>query len=294
MPYADELRQIAASRAAFTGDPRAEAAARHAGLAIGDPSRPDPLRAIAAAYRRDPVIADRLGRDAVAGAADAAAMHAALGALFDALGDPARARTAWQAAVDASPEPELLSGLACAQARQGDGDATLVTATSAAAGSGDPAVVWTRVAQALAGSGRYVQALDAARSAIDLAGPEILAEALDVARSASHALGRDGQADALARQRALLGPGFGATSDDDPTDAAGALDAYQRAAGPDALARLWTAARWNRRDVAIRAALLHALPADDPRRAITVGELVDLAADRDPSVRLAAVAAVSP
>src|SRR6185436_11931608 len=121
------------------------------------------LRAIAVAYRRDPAIAERLGRDGVAGATDAAAMHATLGALFDALGDPARARAEWQAAVDASPEPRFVRGLAEAQARQGDPDAALISATTAAAASGDAAVVWTSVARLLALAGKYVHALEAAR-----------------------------------------------------------------------------------------------------------------------------------
>ena len=254
------------------------------------------LRAIAAAFARDPAIADRLGRDAVAGAVDAAAMHAMLAALFDAIGDPARARAAWQAAVDRSPEPRFLRGLACAEARQGDGDAALVAATTAAAASGDPAVAWLAVARALDGAGRQVHALEAARSAIDLAGPDVLAPALEVAIAASRALGRDGQAAALAAQRARVAPVNGTLGTRDPTDARAAVEAYR--ARPDAPAsqaaidRLWTAARWNPRDIEVRATLLAALLAADPRRAVVVGELVELAGDRDAEVGRAAAAAL--
>lgn len=293
-PYADELRRVAATRPPFTGDARAEAAARHASLVVTGTAQVDALRAIATAYARDPAIADRLGRDAVAGAIDAAAMHAALGALFDALGDPARARAAWQAAIDGSPEPAFLRGLAEACARQGDPDAALVAATAAAAASGDPAVVWTGVARALAGAGKYVHALDAARSAIDLSGPETLAAALEIAIAASQALGRDAQAAGLADQRARVAQSRSAPGDTDPTDAAAALEAYRRHASASTIARLWVASRWNPHDVELRAALLGATTGDDARHAVITGELVDLASDRDPALRRAAVAALAP
>jgi hypothetical protein len=292
-PYADELRRVVATRAPFSGDAVAEAAARHAVLAVPRTARADELRAIVVAYLRDPAIGDRLARDAVARATDAAAMHATMAALFDALGDPARARAAWQAAVDSSPEPLFVRGLAEACARQGDPDASLILATTAAAASGDPAVVWTSVARALAGAGKYVHALDAARSAIDLSGPETLAAALDVAISASQALGRDAQAAALAAQRARVAQGRGATlGDADPTDARAALDAYRRRASGSTIARMWVASRWNPRDVELRTALLAATPTDDARHAVIKGELVDLAGDRDPELRRAAVAAL--
>jgi tetratricopeptide (TPR) repeat protein len=291
-PYAEELRRIVTTRAPFTGDARAEAAVRHASLAVRDTARDGELRAIAVAYARDPVIADRLGRDAVAGATDAAAMHATLAALFDALGDPARARAAWQAAIDASAEPAFVRGLAEAQARQGDPDAALITATTAAAASGDPAIVWTSIAIALAGAGKYAHALDAARSAIDLSGPETLVAALEVAISASQALGRDAQAAALAEQRARIVQSRGVPGDTDPTDAAAALDAYKQHASGSTIARMWVASRWNPRDVELRAALLGATTPDDARHAVIAGELVDLAGDRDPALRRAAVAAL--
>lgn len=289
--YADALRQVVAPRAPFAGDARAEAAAHHASLAVAGTAGIDALRAIAAAFARDPAIADRLARDAVAGASDAAAMHATLGALFDAIGDPARARAAWQAAVDASAEPAFLRGLAEAEARGGDGDAALVTATSAAAASGDPAVVWTAIARALAGSGRYVHALEAARSAIDLAGPETIAAALESAIAASRALGRDAQAQALAGQRAHVAPA-GGLGDRDPTDAVAALEAYRRQPGTATVAQLWVASRWNPRDVELRAALIAAVPAGDPRRAVIAGELVELAGGADRELGRAAAAAM--
>lgn len=308
VPYADELRRVAATRPPFTGDAFVEAAARHASLAVSEASLDaaarraslaaseaashDQLRAIVAAYVRDPAIADRLGRDAVAAATDAAAMHAALGALFDGLGDPARARAAWQSAVDASPEPSFVRGLAGAQARQGDPDAALVHTTVAAAAWGDPAVVWTGVARTLLHAGAYVHALSAARSAIDLSGPETLASALDVAISASRALGRDAQAAALAEQRARIAPPRSPSSDADPTDAEGALQAHRQPASSSTVARLWVASRWNPRNIELRAALLEATTIDDPRRGVIAAELVELAGDRDPELRRAAVAAL--
>jgi tetratricopeptide (TPR) repeat protein len=293
-PYGDELRRLVETRAPFTGDARVEAAVRHVSLVVRDTARPEELHSIIAAYLRDPAIADRLGRDAVARATDAAAMHATLGALFDALGDPARARAAWQAAVDASPEPAFVRGLAEAQARQGDPDAALITATTAAAASGDPAIVWTSIAGALAGAGKHVHALEAARSAIDLAGPETLVAALDVAISESQALGRDEQAKAFAEQRARATQERSAPGDTDPTDARAAFDAYKRYATASTIAGMWVASRWNPRNIELRAALLGATAADDPRHAVITGELVDLAGDRDPAVRRAAVAALHP
>jgi len=292
--YAGALRAMVEPRPAFAGDARAEAVARHASLVADGAASLDQLRAIAAGFARDPAIADRLAREAVGAASDAAAMHATLGALFDAIGDPARARAAWQAAVDASPEPRFVRGLAGAQARQGDGDAALITATTAAAASGDPAVVWVAIAQALVGSGRYVPALEAARSAIDLAGPETVAAALDAAIAASRALGRDAQAAGLAAQRARVAPVGGGLGDRDPTDARAALDAHRDHASSATLARLWLASRWNPRDIEIRAALLAATAtaAGDPRRAAITCELVELAGDRDPEVGRAAAAAL--
>jgi tetratricopeptide (TPR) repeat protein len=212
--------------------------------------------------------------------------------MFDALEDPARARVAWQAAVDASPEPEHLRGLAEAMARAHDGDAAIIIATAAAAAWGDPAVVWTGLARTLEAAGRHQHALEAARSAIDLAGPDRLDDALAVAIEASRSLGRTAQADALALRRAKISSVTAAERDDDPTDASAALAEYRRRPTASVAARMWVASRWNPREVAIRAALLAAIPSDDPRRRVIEAELVTLAADRDPEVGRAAVAAL--
>jgi tetratricopeptide (TPR) repeat protein len=294
-PYADELRRVAAPPPAFTGAPRIEAAIRHASLTVPGAAHAEALRAIATAYLRDPAVADRLARDLVAGAVDAALADAVIGAVFDALGDPARARAAWQAAVSASDEPSFLAGLAEAQARQGDADAALISATAAAAWSGDPARVWAAVARALADTGKFVHALDAARSAIDLAGPDSLDAALDTAITASAALGRDDQVAALAAYRARFAPGGAPANEsdsEDPTDARAALAAYRQHPTSGTIARMWVAARWNPRAVELRAALRAATTRDDPRHTVVVSELVELAGDRDPTLRHAAVAAL--
>jgi hypothetical protein len=81
-------------------------------------------------------------------------------------------------------------------------------------------------------------------------------------------------------------------ADGDATSARAALAAYRRDANGVAVERLWVASRWNARQVATRAALLAALARDDPRRGVVVGELAELAADRDPDVRRAAIAAL--
>lgn len=251
------------------------------------------------AYRRDPAIADRLARTLVMQADDAAAVQAALGALFEALADPGRARTAWEAAAALSPEPAFLRGLSRAAARAGDPDAALIHATTAAAAAGDPAVVWIELARALEGVRQHVHALEAARSAIDLAGLDTLPAALDVAAAASEALGRTEQATGFQRRRAQLGPSptsRGATDDDrgapDPTDVVSALAAMQASPSVSAFARLWVASRWSPRNVAVRVALLGALPATDPLRPVLISELVALAADPDAEVGQAAVAAL--
>jgi tetratricopeptide (TPR) repeat protein len=242
---------------------------------------------IVAGYARDPGVAERLARDAVAEADDGAAAQAAVGMTFSLLGDPARARTAWQAAVDLSPEPAYVRGLAEAIARAGDPDAALVYGTTAAAASGDPAVVWIELARALAEVGAHVHALEAARYAIDLAGADTIADALDVAIASSRALERDAQANELAQRRARVAPLLDTGArDGDPTDVRAAV----RDGTPS---RLWTAARWNPRDVAVRAALLHVLGATDVRRAIVMRELVQLAGDREPSIGRAAVVALA-
>ena len=252
-----------------------------------------PISALLAAYRRNPSRADILAADAVAESTDAALAQAALGAMFDVLDDPARARAAWQGAVDASPEPAFIAGLAEAMARANDPDAALIYATSAAAASGDPAVVWLGVSRARDGVGKHVHALEAARSAIDLAGPDTIGPSLDAAISASRELGRDAQVLALIeRRRQVPLPVRVDRGTDDPTDAVAAIAAHERTPGVNNIARMWIASRWNPRDVAIRAELLDAIATDDPRRATLLTELVTLAADRDSAIARAALAAL--
>jgi hypothetical protein len=252
-----------------------------------------PIATLLAAYRRSPARADSLASDAVAESADAALSQAALGVMFDILEDPARARTAWQGAVDMSPEPAFVAGLAEAMARANDPDAAMIQATTAGAASGDPAVVWVGLARALDGVGRHIHALEAARSAIDLAGPESIGPALDAAISASRALGRDAQVLALIeRRRQVPSPVRVDRGTDDPTDAVAAVAESKRAPGVINVARMWIASRWNPRDVAIRAELLDAIATDDPRRATLVTELVALSADRSQSVARAALLAL--
>jgi len=253
------------------------------------------LEPVIEAYRRDPAIADRLAHALVAQADDAAATHGALGALFEALADPARARTAWEAAAALSPEPAFVRGLARAAARAGDPDAAMIHGTTAAAAAGDPATVWIELARVLDGVRAHVHALEAARIAIDLAGSDSLGAAFDIAVAASTALGRTEQATALQVRRSRLapvGPGGAGRDAADPTDAVTPLAAARTSSTVSAIAKLWVASRWNPRDVAIRAALLDAIAINDPRRRVLVSELVALAADLDPEVGRAAVAAL--
>lgn len=255
------------------------------------------LAPVIEAYRTDPASADRLAVTRVAQAGDAAAAYAELGALFEALADPARARAAWEAAEALSSEPAFLRGLARAAARSGDPDAALIHATTAAAAAGDPAPVWVELARVLDGVGEHVHALEAARSAIDLAGLDTLPAALEIAAMASQSLGRTEQATGFLARRARLVPASaGATGEvwtTDPTDAVRAVAAVHATSSTvSATARLWVASRWNPRDVAIRALLLDSIAANDPRRSVLISELVALAAVPDPELGRAAVAAL--
>ena len=155
-------------------------------------------------------------------------------------------------------------------------------------------MTWLAIARALERAGSYPHALEAARSAIDLAGPEVLAGAYDVTIAASRALGRARQADAIAERRAMIAPPPTAARASDPTDAPAALADHRAHPSASTAARMWVASRWSPRDVAIRAALLEAIAADDPRRHVLEAELVALASDRDAEVGLAAVAALRP
>jgi hypothetical protein len=261
------------------------AAARYAHARF--PGAPDEaaLLAVARGFAREGVIGDRLGRDLVAASPDAAAGHAALGALFDALGDPARARAQWQAAVDSSPEPLFVRELAESAARTGDGAGARIFATQAAAAWGDPALVWISVGNALERVGEHVDAMTAARSALELAGPDLLPRAIDLAIAASKSLGRTAQADALLLRRVQVDTRAEAA----PTDPEAALLAYRMLPTAGTLARMWVASRAHPSAVELRVVLLAALADDDPRRATITSELVGLAADPDPERALAAV-----
>lgn len=250
------------------------------------------LATIAEAYDRDPMVAERLGRDFVARAVDGALGHATLGALFDALGDRARARIEWQAAVDGSDEPAFVRGLAEAVGRAGDGPAALVFATSASAAWGDPAVVWNSVAAALLVSTQYVEALTAVRTALDLAGPEELARTLELGIVASRALKRDAQADALGvkRTEVILARTHGANAAE--AEAVEALAAHGARPTAVTTARLWVAARTNPRNLEIRIALVESLDRDDVRRQAIMRDLLELTGDESSVRALAAVAAL--
>lgn len=272
-----------------TANPALAAVARYASTRVGAAADAAALVEIVTAYARDPAIAERLARDHVARAVDAAAAHAMVGSLFDALGDRAHARAAWQAAAALSNEAPFLRGLAEAAGRSGDGPAALVFATQAAAASGDPAVVWNAVSAALLSAKQYVDALTAARTSLDLAGPDELPRALDLAIELSRALGRTAQADALGIQRAQVALAVKTPAE---SEALIALSAHRARPTAVTVARLWVASRTHPRDIEIRAALLEALEPDDARRAPVIRELLELAGDPDPARALMAVDAL--
>lgn len=225
----------------------------------------DALYAVVQAFRRDPALGYAAAEALLAREVDRAAINAGLGALYDQLGDPARARVAWQQAVDEDPAPGYLLGLAQAAASERDPDAALVHLTAAAAASGDPAVPMILVARSLLAAGAATHAIEVLRGAIELAGADDLAPAVRLAAEASRAAGRDAQADALLASYGLAP----APMDDDPTDAEAAL----RSGDP---VRLSVASRWHRRNhhgVALRAQLLDRTRTDDPRHRLALVEL---------------------
>jgi tetratricopeptide (TPR) repeat protein len=274
--------------AALARSPRAAAAIRYASTRFAGGIATAGLAPIAVAYLRDGAIADRLARDLVAASVDAAVASATLGALFDALGDASRARAAWQDAATQSPEPAFQRGLAEAIGRTGEGPAALVIGTQAAAAWGDPAVVWNGVTAALLDAKQYVDALGAARSALELAGPDDLPRSLDLAIEASRALGRTAQAEAMVLQRAQLAPRGRAVD----ADALAALADHRTNPTASTVATLWVVSRRYPRDIELRATLIGALDTDDPRRATLVTELIALAGDDDPSRAYAAATAL--
>lgn len=257
-----------------------EAASRRCAGQVGLPALAAELADVARAFRVSGERAAARAEVLLARAIDQAAAHAALGALFDELGDSATARAHWQAAVDDAPRSGYQLGLAVAQAHGGDPDAALVHVTTAAAASGDPALTIVLAARALLDGDAPGQALEILRVALELAGPDVLPAAVDAAVAASEALGRPAQAAAL---RAEYPVSYLAvhTADlavelatDDPTDASAAVRSGD-------VARLAVAARWHPADaagVAARAAIIARTPADDPRHRVALAELQGLAA----------------
>jgi hypothetical protein len=156
------------------------------------------LGAIAAAHRRDAALGDRRAADFAAGAADRVPRALALADLYDALGDPARARGWAEAAHRASPgELATARRLVAALARAGDPDAAAVVLVGAAAASGDPGAALVEAAGELA-PGAPVHALDVLKLALQLIAPGQRGPALALVASVEAALERP-PTDELAR-----------------------------------------------------------------------------------------------
>jgi hypothetical protein len=157
-----------------------------------------PIEEVARAYAVDPALADRAADVVVARAIDEAVAAAALGRLFRLLGDPARSRTWWQRAHDASPEDETVAlELAAAMADAGDGAAGLQLMTRAAASWGDAGEAMLRGARVFASAGLTVDALALARGALDLTAPGDGAPAAALAARLLRDLDRDRDAASL-------------------------------------------------------------------------------------------------
>src|SRR5690606_4190457 len=124
-----------------------------------------------------------------------------------------------------------------------------------------PAVIWNAVCAALLSAQQHVDALTAARTALDLAGPDELPRSLDLALELSKILGRTAQADALGVQRAQLAN----TLAPQGSESLAALAEHRANPTAVTVAGLWVASRSHPRDAELRAALLAALEPDDAR-----------------------------
>lgn len=273
---ADLGRSPSAPAAQLLAAPAASAVAVAAAGAGARRERVEALREIAVAWRLDVAVARRRARDYLAGSDDAAEGWAQLGALYALLDAPQEARSAWQAAVDGSPEASFVRGLAGALIGAGDPDAAWLELVRAAAAGGEPSKVFVEGARALARAGAPLHALRAGKAGLELATPATAQAALDVARIAAAAGGRTAEVDALTRlgarpPRGEAEPGAAAlalraAADAEPASCALALAAAADEAEPSAIARLARAARWNPASVEVRAALLARAAAGDPRR----------------------------
>jgi hypothetical protein len=183
-------------------------------------------------------------------------------------------------------------GLAEAAAREGDGPAALVFATSAAAAWGDPAVVWNAVAAALLEAQQFPEALTATRMALDLAGPDELDRALELAIAGSRAMGRNEQTSNLEVERARFAIAHTRSVHYDAVELAAALSEHRAHPTAATLARLWVASRASPRDIEVRAVLRAELDANDPRRVVIERELVELAGAPDARTALEATRAL--
>jgi len=196
------LPELAAAAAAPPGQAPPITAATAASASALAPQ----LAALVRAYAVDPALADRGAEDVAAAALDLATVAPALARLFRLLDDPARARSWWQRAHDASPEdPALALGLAIAMADAGDPPAGLQLAIRAAAGSGDAAATLVAAARGFAATGETLDALTLARQAIEVSGPGDEAPAAGLAAALLRRLGRTRAADEVAALAALPG-----------------------------------------------------------------------------------------
>lgn len=253
-------------------------------LALVDPSRvaadagvpeaAEALGAIAAAYLREPAVADRRAERFADRAVAAGAHVPALVQLFHELGDPARAMR-WSARLLAeSPmHPPYLLWAGAAAAAEGDPERAEVFFQRGAAASGDAGAASLEAARSLLAFGHPVHALGAGKRALQLTAPGEAQEVLAVVASADRALGRELAARAAerrlparrsARDDALAGEDLAALrrlAERDPTDAALAA-AVLRLAGPEARGALERAARWNPRDAELLATAGQVLPGE--------------------------------
>ncbi len=146
---------------------------------------------IVRAYLRDPARADRLAADYVDRGVAIGERGPHVAQLFVALGDPVRADRWWRRVAESSPRhAPYLMALGASAAAVGDVARARIAFVAAVASAGNPGRVAQRAARVLVEHGRFVAALGLAKRALELTAPADQGELLLLIARASRRLNR--------------------------------------------------------------------------------------------------------